>query len=258
VKGAQDIDEQRYAQNQTPYHFAVASSIGIGSFGKPVLTLRTFLNKIYHEKPIPNGDFVALMRTLFGFTDQFEAPHAPRAICSRCQPHLAKEPGHQMTCIAGDREKKQVHYAAQRLLFACFTEMKDKGEFLEVVWEPAYHGFLGNENRADILLRRPNGEVIYLDFTSVETAVPLARGSSSYIANDGVQKSLKIRGWGGKKQKYEQCRRKHGNGEGVDDVIPIVTDSTGTLYSESADWLKKNLSEKMWKRFRWEASEIFT
>ena len=37
-----------------------------------------------------------------------------------------------------------------------------------------------------------------------------------------------------------------------------MTDSTGTLYSESADWLKKNLSEKMWKRFRWEASEIFT
>ena len=144
AKGAQDMDEWRYAQNQSLYHFAVASSIGIGSAGKPVWTLRTFLNKIYHEKPMPNADFGALIRTHFGFKDQFDAAHAPRATCSRCASHLAKEPGHQMTCIAGDSEKKQVHHAVQRLLFKCFTEMKDEGEFLEVAWEPPYHGFLGN------------------------------------------------------------------------------------------------------------------
>ena len=86
----------------------------------------------------------------------------------------------------------------------------------------------------------------------------LSRGSLSFLENDGVQRYLKTRGWGAKKQKYERCRTKYGNNEGEDDVIPIVTDSTGTLYSESATWLKKNLSEKMWKRFSWEASEIFT
>ena len=60
-----------------------------------------------------------------------------------------------------------------------------------------------------------------------------------------------------KKQKYAACRRRFGSNEGEDDVIPIMFDSNGTIYRESATWLKKVMSEKTWKRFRQEASEIY-
>ena len=232
-------------------------SIGIGSYGKTVLTLRSCLKKCFHENLMPNADFVALMRTHIGFADHYVVQHAPRALCSRCKPHLAGEAGHQMTCIAGANEKNQLHFDTQRLLFTCFREMMTEGEIIEVLWEPPYHGYLGSENRADILLRMQNGSVVYLDVTTVETAVRLARMSLSYIVNDGVQAVLKQVGWEGKKQKYAACRRKFGGVEADDDVIPIVFDSNGTIFRESAAWLKKTMSAKTWKRFSREVSEIF-
>jgi hypothetical protein len=275
---SQDMDEQRYAHNHSIF-YAIASSNGLGTYGKPIYTARHFLKTLY-GKPFANADFVATMRTFLGFPARI-APLNPDGsstleVCSNSAcGALAHRMSviHQMVCKQGSLDKVRLHNATTRLLGEI---LRSEESVTGVLFEPQYRELVGNRNRADLFVRSTDGGGIYLDITILDTANRIVNSRSSPAAASdlvkagGVQRLLKRLGWDAKGDKYAGCLERYniaGNNDGpveeygttrkVADMVPIVFDSTGTIYEWSAAWLQGFMSPSKWARFKREASFIF-